>query len=71
LSVGNIARLSISDASADVAWNPLADGDVHSVTMTPSGQPVAGGDFIAIGGLSKRSLAMFAGDDTIFADGFE
>lgn len=71
LAHSNIARLSVVDASADSEWSPLADGNVFDIVVASSGRPVVGGDFIAINGTPWRSLVMFAGDDTIFADGFE
>lgn len=67
----NIARLSLTDASADPEFNPMADGDVIALTIASGGRPVVAGDFIAISGQPRRSLAIFPGDDTIFADGFE
>jgi hypothetical protein len=32
---------------------------------------VVGGDFVAIGGLARDGLAMFPGDDVLFANGFD
>ncbi len=71
LAVSNMARLSLIDALADPEWVPLADGNVHAISVATTGRPVVGGDFIAVNDQPRRSLAMFERDDTIFADGFE
>lgn len=71
LGHGNIARLSVADASADKEWIPLANGNVFDIDVTGRGRPVVGGDFIAVNGAPRHSLVMFDGDDTIFANGFQ
>jgi hypothetical protein len=71
LARSNVARISVLDASADTAWSPLPNGDVFVVAVVGSGRLAVGGDFVTINGQPRRGLALFAGDDTIFADGFE
>jgi hypothetical protein len=66
-----LAKLAVADAAADPDFAPDPDGGVAALAIGAGGRPVVAGDFVAIGGEVRIGLAMFAGNDVLFANGFE
>ena len=60
LARANILRLQ-QDLTLDPVWNPMADGEVDSLSIDGSGNIFAGGRFQSIGGLQHRGVAKLSG----------
>lgn len=56
----NLARLN-ADGSVDAAWNPGADGTVHALVASGSGEVFVGGQFTLVGGVARTNLAKLSG----------
>jgi uncharacterized delta-60 repeat protein len=52
----HIARLN-ADGSVDTAFDPNANDTVYALALQPDGKLVAGGQFFAMGGLVRNSIA--------------
>ena len=52
----NIARLN-TDGTLDTAFNPNANGAVHSIAVQADGKILAGGFFTSIGGQPRNRIA--------------
>ena len=62
----NLARVN-ADGSADLGFDPNANGPVRAVLLQPDGKILIGGDFTAVGGVTRNRVARLNTDGTLDA----
>ena len=62
----NLARVN-ADGSADLSFDPNANGPVRAVLLQPDGKILIGGDFTAVGGVTRNRVARLNADGTLDA----